>query len=505
MNMSRSGPCRLLASLLVMFFGALGWAGDAMGQATDVRGSRPLIRTVGFGDAGQLPESLLMERAVRAASALAQWDFLATSDDPSRALKAYVELDDPAYRWEVRRTGEVAGAPFTELLLTSQCWRGISWRHQLFVIWPGSMPEDAGHAFLHIDGGRWDERLADLDHAPDLPRQAPLFAVIAELLATPLAIVRQVPFQPLFDGLTEDRLVSYTFREFLRTGEMDWPLLLPMVKSAVRAMDAVTEVARDQEGLELRGFTVSGGSKRGWTTWLTAAIDPRVQAVVPMAIDVLEMEAHLEYQIAVWGEYSEQIRDYIDRGIHEELDTERGQALVTMVDPIRYRDHFTMPKLMVIGTNDPYWPLDALNLYWDQLPEPRWVLYLPNTGHSADDYPRLLGGLAVLHRNVVEGDPPLPKLRWQFEEGRDALALTVGSDLKPDRIRAWTARSPTRDFREAEWTSHACEALDDDAWLCHLLRPGEGYAALFAELVYPGVFVVPLHLSTQVRVVGGDG
>jgi PhoPQ-activated pathogenicity-related protein len=436
-----------------------------------------------------------------AEAAQAQQDPFPAPDDPSRVLKEYVEMDDPTYQWEVRRTGEVAGARFTELLLTSQSWRGITWRHQLFVIWPGSMPEDAGHAFLHIDGGRWDERLTDLDHAPDLPRQAPLFALIAELLATPLAIVRQVPFQPLFDGLTEDRLVSYTFQEFLRTGEADWPLLLPMVKSAVRAMDAVTELARDQEELELGGFTVSGGSKRGWTTWLTAAVDPRVQAIVPMSIDVLDMEAHLEHQIAVWGEYSEQIRDYIDRGIHEELDTERGQALLTMVDPFRYRQYFTMPKLVVIGTNDPYWPLDALNLYWDQLPGPRWVTYLPNTGHSADDYLRLVGGLAVLHRNMVEGIPDLPDLDWEFEEERDALILTLRSDLGPDRVRAWSARAPTRDFREAEWTSRECETLEEGAWRCYLPRPEEGYAALFAELIYPGVFVLPLHLSTQVRVI----
>lgn len=452
-----------------------------------------------------LAAAALIALGAGAEPALAQQGSFAARDDPSRALKTYVEMDDPTYRWEVRRTGEVAGVRFTELLLTSQSWRGITWRHQLFVIWPGSMPEDARHAFLHIHGGRWDERLADLDHIPDLPGEAPLFALIAELLATPLVIVRQVPFQPLFDGLTEDALVSYTFQEFLRTEEADWPLLLPMVKSAVRAMDAVTEVARDREGLELEGFTVSGGSKRGWTTWLAAAVDSRVQAIVPIAIDVLEMEAHLEHQIAVWGEYSEQIRDYIDRGIHEELDTERGQALATMVDPIRYREHLTMPKLPVIGTNDPYWPLDALNLYWDELPEPRWVMYLPNTGHSADDYLRLVGGLAVVHRNVVEGDPPLPELRWQFEEGEDALSLTVRSDLEPDRVRTWTARAPTRDFREAEWTSHPCEALGEDAWRCHLARPEEGYAALFAELVYPGVFLLPLHLSTQVRVVGGDG
>ena len=34
-------------------------------------------------------------------------------------------------------------------------------------------------------------------------------------------------------------------------------------------------------------FFVAGGSKRGWTTWTTAVVDPRVVAIVPMVIAFL--------------------------------------------------------------------------------------------------------------------------------------------------------------------------------------------------------------------------
>jgi hypothetical protein len=83
-----------------------------------------------------------------------------------------------------------------------------------------------------------------------------------------VAVVGQVPFQPLFDR-REDELIAYTFEQYLQTGDAEWPLLLPMVKSTVRAMDASSDVARREWHIPLPTFTVLGGSKRGWTVLAT--------------------------------------------------------------------------------------------------------------------------------------------------------------------------------------------------------------------------------------------
>ena len=51
-----------------------------------------------------------------------------------------------------------------------------------------------------------------------------------------------------------------------------------MVKATVRAMDTVAAFAAEFEKLpDIKRFGVSGASKRGWSAWLTAAADRRIE------------------------------------------------------------------------------------------------------------------------------------------------------------------------------------------------------------------------------------
>jgi len=416
-------------------------------------------------------------------------------------LTQYVAQQDDSYRWVKRREGELAGGQFVELTLTSQTWKKIPWKHQLFVFKPKDLA-NGNRALLMIAGGRWKEELAQpiANTSDNLPREAVLLAAAAAQMKSPIAVLMHVPQQPIFGEMVEDEAISYTFEQFLRTQDSTWPLLLPMVKSAVRGMDTVQSFAKDNWSLNIEHFTVTGASKRGWTTWLTGAVDPRVDAIAPMVIDMLNMKPQMALQLSSWGGFSEQIEDYTRRGLQQHMNSPIGEQLQSIVDPYQYRDRLKQAKLIMLGTNDRYWPLEALNLYWPDLQGEKRILYVPNNDHGLKDLPRIVGTLVALHREAA-GEIKLANPVWQLREADGQLQLTIESDLPPAKVSAWVASSPTKDFRSAKWESQPIEAIDGK-YHFNQPTPAKGYVALFGEAVYEGDGA-PYYLSTNLKIAGG--
>ena len=416
-------------------------------------------------------------------------------------LEAYVRQQDENFRWREIRSGRIGKVEYTEFLLISQTWRGIEWKHQFYLLRPAGMKADVHSALLFLHGGRWKPEYETELRATELPREAAHFARLTEAIGAPVGVLRQVPFQPIFER-REDALIAYTLDQYLRTGEPDWPVLLPMVKSAVRAMDAMQSIARERWNVALTQFTVAGASKRGWTSWLTAAVDPRVMAVAPMVIDVLNMRAQMDLQRATWGELSDEIQDYASLDLPSRLGSERGAELLSMVDPFSYRAGLTKPKLIMLSTNDRYWPLDALKLYWSELPEPKNVIYVPNQGHGLRDAARVIGALSAVHRYAAMGRT-LPRTRWSFATTDDALVVSVNADRPIARVLIWSAESATKDFREARWTSRRCRKRHEEH-LCTVARGEMQYTAVFAETSFRDEDVPLFSTTTTVCIVGRD-
>src|SRR4051812_22147693 len=115
-------------------------------------------------------------------------------------LADYVAAKDGSYSWVKRSEGSVLTCKYAELILTSQTWRGIPWKHQLFILKPAQVDPAAKHAVMMIAGGNWSDKLAEPGTKLKLPGEANLLALLAESLKTPVAILLHVPQQPLFDG-----------------------------------------------------------------------------------------------------------------------------------------------------------------------------------------------------------------------------------------------------------------------------------------------------------------
>jgi PhoPQ-activated pathogenicity-related protein len=424
------------------------------------------------------------------------------STDTSQALAHYVAKPDPTFNWEMHTRYRVKGAEAVELVMQSQTWQGIAWKHQVVLIKPRGL-EKPDHALVIVGGGRWQESFADpAPEEEDLPKGGDVFVGLAKLLHTVVVVVAQVPYQPLFD-LSEDRLIAYTFDKYERTGDPEWPLLLPMVKSVVRALDASDAASRREWGQPLTTFTLFGASKRGWTTWLTAAVEPRVTAFAPAVIDALNMAQHFPHQTAVFGAPSEAIKPYTDLGLPEILSSDRGAPLRRIVDPYSYRDALRQPKIIMIATNDEYFPFDSLNLYWDGLEGPKYVLYLPNEPHQIKHYGPAFRALRALN-DSVSGGTPLPKIEWEFAwDAAGGGRLCVRSDPKPRSVRLWSATSQGPDFRPAVW-SEGPQLSAGDAASIALEPPASGYRATFAEVDY-GRWLGAFSLSTNLAVLPARG
>jgi PhoPQ-activated pathogenicity-related protein len=215
---------------------------------------------------------------------------------------------------------------------------------------------------------------------------------------------------------------------------------------------------------------------------------------------MLNMSEHTKLQKESFGgKSSEQIDDYSE--LDQQINTARGQALRKIVDPWEYRDRLTQPKLVMLGTNDRYWPLDACNLYWNDLQGEKHLIYVPNNGHGLEDRARLIAGLNALNRSVIGGQP-LPKLKWDFKGLDGGIELNVTSDVRPSRVRIWSAKATTRDFRDSQWTAVDASAAGD-AFIHKYAAPSEGYAAFLGEAVYHEGADNQLWLSTNVQILPG--
>jgi PhoPQ-activated pathogenicity-related protein len=419
-------------------------------------------------------------------------------------LDAYIAKPDATYSWKLVKTVPGDGYTTYVLDLQSQSWRAppevdcAVWQHWLVVVKPDVVKHDT--AYLRIGGGR------NGSAAPDKP--SPQSVQFATATHTVVADLGMVPNQPLtFNGdgkpRSEDDLIAYCQIKYMDTGDPTWLPRLPMVKSAVRAMDAVTEFLASEAGgkTAVKKFVVAGGSKRGWTTWLTGAADRRVVAIVPIVIDVVNVRACKMNHYAAYGFWAPAVGDYTRHKVHERFDTPQYAELLKIVDPYSYRDRLTMPKFVVNSSGDQYFPPDSAKFYFHDLQGVKYLRYVPNTNHSLSGSDAA-DSILAFYQAVLNGKA-LPQFAWQVQADG---SIRVQTKDRPREVNLWQATNPkARDFRLAEigpaYRKSRLEAEGDGVYVARVKAPPTGWTAFFAELIYDSGEKVPYTFTTQVHIV----
>ncbi|MBN7815290.1 PhoPQ-activated pathogenicity-related family protein [Algoriphagus pacificus] len=419
-------------------------------------------------------------------------------------LKDYVMGPSPDFHFEVVRTVAGEDYDFHVLRMTSQNWLTsdqvdqTEWWHWVSIVVPRDTPFETG--MMWIGGGSTNTKM------PEKPDE--LILAAATQTNSIVAQVHNIPFQPLkFPGdtveRTEDAIIAYGWRKFLEGGAKDedaiWLARLPMTKAVKLAMDATSELVKTMYQKDLKNYVVAGASKRGWTTWTTAAVDDRVVAIVPIVIDMLNLEPSFQHHWKNYGFWAPAVGNYVEEGVMEWMGTPEFDRLLEITEPYSFAKEMKLPKLLINAAGDQFFQPDSWEFYWKDLPGEKHVQYVPNFGHDlskSDALPNMISFYASILNQTKR-----PDYDWKIEG--DKIIFDADPNNLPISVKIWTATNENaRDFRVdvfgPNWTAMELPSQQDGHYEYQMTEPEKGYQAYLMEVTYAGE--TPLKVTTGVEV-----
>jgi PhoPQ-activated pathogenicity-related protein len=303
----------------------------------------------------------------------------------------------------------------------------------------------------------------------------------------------------------------------------EWLARLPMTKAVVRAMDTVQAFVQRDYSRKVPTFVVAGASKRGWTTWTTAAVDKRVVAMIPIVMPMGNMTPMINTMYRVYGNWSFALQDYINADVMHYLGTPSFSAMEAIIDPMSYYSRWhTLPKYVIAACGDEFFLPDSTRFFWDKLPHPKILRMAPNAEHSMFTAPAIdvVYGIDTFVQRLIR-KMSLPT--WDFEltysnTTASIRAWTTG-DYQPTAVylyKATTLSTTQRDFRLIRcahkewqclnpvlWHSKALPiAPGQTEWTASVSAPSAGWTGFLLEAVFPGGYTTgdPYNPDKWIRV-----
>eukprot|EP00416_Gambierdiscus_australes_P024193 CAMPEP_0171079342 /NCGR_PEP_ID=MMETSP0766_2-20121228/15199_1 /TAXON_ID=439317 /ORGANISM="Gambierdiscus australes, Strain CAWD 149" /LENGTH=361 /DNA_ID=CAMNT_0011536523 /DNA_START=1 /DNA_END=1086 /DNA_ORIENTATION=+ len=253
---------------------------------------------------------------------------------------------------------------------------------------------------------------------------------------------------PNHTAMKEEEMRAFTWKHVINH---PWAYAKAMelanVKAVVRALDVMAALKNSSQ------FLVTGFSKRGLASWLTAAVDDRVRAIMPGCHD-LNIYALIHEQMKSFNAIPYFAAPYAAAGVPSSLDTYGGKALFSMIDPIYFQSRLEgVQKFIMATSNDDFFTVDNSKNWWDNVSEPKVYNMLPNHRHVIQMHKEDLLPSAVAFAQAVLHNKAPPKISWTSKNG----TITVWQEeapegLQPKSVKFFTADtcewSDKRDFRK---------------------------------------------------------
>ncbi|CAL1541759.1 unnamed protein product [Lymnaea stagnalis] len=441
-------------------------------------------------------------------------------------LDHYVNQPDSTYTY--RYLTSITGPDYSIYILnmTSQTWLTDKvtttpvWWHYVSVIIPKEV-EYTDTGFLWISSG---SSLNGIPSATD--KHIEMMTATAIKTKTVCGVINQIPFQPIVfqDDPTrkqryEDSIIAWTWRKFLDNGSNPEILLrLPMTKAVVRGMDTMSEFAKSFSGNLITKFVIGGESKRGWTTWTTAAVDKRVIGMVPTVMDLLNLQKNMHHHYRSLGGWTFEFEDYYNESVTYDLDSPNMPLMEAVIDPLTYSNRYTMPKMIVTTSGDEFFLPDDSYYYFDQLPGPKFLRIIPNAEHSMTGH-MMSNILAIesFYLNILE-KATFPSITWTRSSTSLSGKIILTTSEVPSNVTVYYSKTLDgirRDFRLAVkdpntgegkihpvvWLSKSATQLSALQYQAEVDVPLIGWAAFFIQVQFPGLKNSILEFTTEAHII----
>ncbi|TLY48472.1 MAG: hypothetical protein E6K54_00225 [Gammaproteobacteria bacterium] len=336
---------------------------------------------------------------------------------------------------------------------TSDIIKPNIWKHEIDIFIPKEN-FNTDTAALYITGGYLNSKITK--NVPD--------KIISQLIQHNIVVVlKDDPNQYLTINnkpLKEDEIIAFTWNRYIHNPTLSYyPLHIPMAIAAQQAM-TLTQNILQKHHLSVNHFVIIGASKRGWATWMIALLDSRVIALIPIVVDVLNLEKQIPHIFKIYAQHWPiAFKDYYLQHIPEYTNPKNPLysnylKLLQIEDPFTYfgtagyqKKLIEMSKYIVNASGDDFFPPDSSGNYYGNLSGKKLLFYLPNSPHYIEYSPsisQLATSISAFYQRIISHQP-LPIVTWNKEITGE---LKIRYSEKPVKIILWSAENPiTRDFR----------------------------------------------------------